>query len=84
MPVDFAIRPVRSEADLRATAELFAGYAASLPVDLGYQDFASELATLPGKYAPPEGELLLARDAAGGRRSAASRSGRSRPRAAPR
>lgn len=61
----FDIRPVRTEADLAATAELFKGYAASLPVDLGYQDFGAELAALPGKYAPPRGELLIARDAAG-------------------
>jgi GNAT superfamily N-acetyltransferase len=61
----FDIRVVRSAIDLRATAELFEAYAASLPIDLGYQDFASELASLPGKYAPPSGELLLARDGDG-------------------
>ena len=55
------IQPVRTAADLQATAQLFQAYAASLPVDLGYQDFAAELAALPGKYAPPAGELLLAR-----------------------
>lgn len=43
---------------------LFAAYAASLPVDLDYQDFGSEVAKLPGKYAPPKGELLVAWDSA--------------------
>lgn len=42
---------------------LFAAYAASLPVDLDYQDFGSEVAELPGKYAPPKGEVLVAWDA---------------------
>ena len=59
------IAPVRTAADLAATAELFAGYAASLPVDQDYQDFDGELAALPGQYAPPAGELFLARDADG-------------------
>ncbi|HEX8569751.1 MAG TPA: GNAT family N-acetyltransferase, partial [Caulobacteraceae bacterium] len=36
-------------------------YAASLPVTLDYQDFGSELASLPGEYAPPGGALFLAR-----------------------
>jgi GNAT superfamily N-acetyltransferase len=61
----FDIRPVRTPADLAAATELFRGYAASLPVDLGYQDFGAELAGLPGKYAPPAGALLIARDAGG-------------------
>lgn len=61
----FSIDPIATADDLGAVADLFAGYAASLPVDLGYQDFAAELAGLPGKYAAPEGALLLARDAGG-------------------
>lgn len=49
--------------DLEDIARLFKAYAAYIGVDLSYQDFASELATLPGKYAPPKGQLLIARDA---------------------
>jgi len=51
--------------DVQSVSDLFQGYAASLPVDLGYQDFAAELAGLPGKYAEPKGALLLACDNAG-------------------
>lgn len=51
--------------DLAVIATLFRAYADGLPVDLAYQDFAAELAGLPGKYAPPHGALLLARDGSG-------------------
>ena len=59
----FQIRPVRNAEDLSATVGLFRAYAASLGIDLTYQDFEAELAGMPGKYAPPQGELLLARGA---------------------
>jgi ribosomal protein S18 acetylase RimI-like enzyme len=58
----FRIRAVRSAADLGAVARLLDAYASSIGIDLGYQDFDNELATLPGRYAAPDGELLLARD----------------------
>jgi GNAT superfamily N-acetyltransferase len=61
MAAGYTISPVRTADELEAAAGLFAAYAASLPIDLGYQDFEAELASLPGKYAPPRGELLLAR-----------------------
>ena len=59
----FAITPVRSAADLADAIALFTAYANSLGVDLAYQGFAAEMAAMPGKYAPPGGELLLARRA---------------------
>ena len=61
----YSIESATSASDLEVIAALFAEYAASLPIDLGYQDFTAELAALPGKYAPPHGALLLARDTDG-------------------
>lgn len=56
----FSIYPARTAADVAIAADLFQCYAESLDVDLAYQSFASELATLPGDYSPPSGELLIA------------------------
>ncbi|MEJ1156981.1 GNAT family N-acetyltransferase [Prosthecomicrobium sp. N25] len=57
----FTVLAVRGGEDLAAAVALFRAYAASLPIDLGYQGFEAEMAGMPGKYAPPAGELLLAR-----------------------
>ncbi len=59
------ISPARTPAELDRARGLFRAYAASLPVDLAHQGFDAELANLPGKYAPPLGELLLAYAAPG-------------------
>jgi ribosomal protein S18 acetylase RimI-like enzyme len=54
----------RSPEEIAAAAELFAEYAQALDVDLSFQGFETELATLPGAYAPPAGRILLALDGA--------------------
>jgi len=58
---DFTIAPARSAIELTSAAALFRAYARALPVDLGPQGFSAELKSLPGPYAPPFGELLLAK-----------------------
>ncbi|KAI4186065.1 MAG: hypothetical protein L6R41_003722 [Letrouitia leprolyta] len=61
----FTITPARTPADLSAAALLFKTYASSLPIDISYQSFAQELASLPGAYARENGgEILLARSCA--------------------
>lgn len=46
--------------DITSIQQLFREYANSLPIDLGFQNFEHEMATLPGEYAAPRGALLLA------------------------
>ena len=54
------VRPASFPADLDTLRELFREYAEGLGIDLTFQDFEQELATLPGKYAPPGGRLFVA------------------------
>ena len=54
------IRPARFPDDLDTVATIFREYVRSPQADLGFQDYEAEFAALPGKYAAPEGRLLLA------------------------
>jgi ribosomal protein S18 acetylase RimI-like enzyme len=58
----YTITKVRAPEDLSVVSNLFIAYTKWLNIDLTYQDFTSELSNLPGKYSPPTGELLLARN----------------------
>ena len=60
----FAIASANAR-DIPDVARLFAAYERHIGVDLSYQGFADEVSTLPGKYTPPLGQLLIARDRAG-------------------
>lgn len=56
------ITQATTHSDIEQARELFNEYEASLGISLCFQNFAQELANLPGEYAPPRGRLLIARE----------------------
>ena len=63
MPVDtpeIQLISPESPAQWEATRLILRDYAQSLPIDLCFQNFEQELASLPGEYAGPQGLMLLA------------------------
>ncbi len=65
MPVSIVIAPACFPDDAELVRSLFREYIDGLGIDLSFQHVADELEDLPGKYAPPDGGVLLARDAEG-------------------
>jgi ribosomal protein S18 acetylase RimI-like enzyme len=59
MPKIVLLTPAEPD-ELDAARSIFEDYAASLTIDLGFQNFEAELAALPGEYTEPRGALLLA------------------------
>ena len=54
------ITQATTEAQIEQTRALFREYEAWLGMSLCFQSFEEEVATLPGRYAPPGGRLYLA------------------------
>jgi putative acetyltransferase len=56
------ITQAETDEQIAEAKALFREYEAWLGMSLCFQDFENEVATLPGKYAMPDGRLLLAYD----------------------
>ena len=55
------VHPATSETDLAEVRRLFEEYSVWIGIDLSFQNFAQELAGLPGDYRAPGGALLIGR-----------------------
>ena len=54
------LKSVTGEYLIEEIKHLFLEYTQSLEIDLAFQNFEMEFKTLPGKYGPPDGALILA------------------------
>jgi ribosomal protein S18 acetylase RimI-like enzyme len=54
------IKSIETSEDIESLRTLFHEYARTLGFDLSFQGFDEEVESLPGKYVPPEGCLLIA------------------------
>lgn len=66
----FSIAPMRSAEHLWATTAPPTTYVEYIDIDITFQNFQSEIASMPWKYAYPKGELLLAQNSEGSLRVA--------------
>lgn len=60
MPVKLRILGADDHVELEQVRQFFRNYAAWLGVDLDYQNFGDEMASLPGAYVAPAGRLFFA------------------------
>ena len=60
MPITLRTLTSEDRHPLEQVRQFFRNYAAWLGVDLSFQNFEQEMATLPGAYAPPQGRLFYA------------------------
>jgi len=60
MMAKIAFTQAQSPEEIERARELFREYEAWVEVNLCFQGFENELASLPGDYQPPRGRLLLA------------------------
>jgi GNAT superfamily N-acetyltransferase len=61
MPTNHHVRPARSVEDVAVVRDLIHEYVLGLGIEIAIRGFEAEMPLFPGPYAPPAGELLLAR-----------------------